>query len=134
MAHLLSGLRERRAYPRVNAVYEARVRLSQEGPVRGQLVDLSRSGAFIRLFPAAVLESRVIELVLVTPRTNRVIRLWRRAAVVVRRSPAGVGVAFLRPSWRHRRSHTPQHPPRPVRGLFVQTRSHPPDNSCQWPA
>ncbi len=102
MAHLLSDARERRGYPRVMAAYEARVRLTHESPVRGELVDLSRSGAFIRLFPAAVPESRVVELVLVTPRDHQVVRIWRRAAVVVRRSPTGVGVAFLRPSWRRR--------------------------------
>ena len=102
MAHLLSDLRDRRGYPRVHAHYEARVQLTRQGPVRGQLVDLSRSGAFIRLCSASVPESRVIELVLVTPRSNRVIRIWRRAAVVVRRSPAGVGVTFLRPPWRRR--------------------------------
>ena len=107
MSHLLSEVSERRGYPRVNALYEARLRLNHQGPVRGQLVDLSRSGAFIRLFPAEVPESRVVELVLVTPRSNQVIRIWRRAAVVVRQSPAGVGVAFLRPSWRRRRSIEP---------------------------
>ena len=102
MSYLLSHARERRGYPRVNAGYEARLRLTHQGPVRGQLVDLSRSGAFIRLLPAEVTESRVVELVLVTPRNDQVIRIWRRAAVVVRRSPVGVGVAFLRLPWRRR--------------------------------
>ena len=107
MAYLLSEARERRAYPRVHAAYDARIRLTNQEPVRGQLVDLSRSGAFVRVFPPEVSESRVVELVLVTPQSNGVIRIWRRAAVVVRRSPVGVGVAFLRPSWRHRRSAQP---------------------------
>ncbi len=104
MAHRLSDARERRGYPRVDAPYGARLRLTRQNRVRGQLVDLSRSGAFIRLFPAEVPESRVVELVLITPGGNRVIRIWRRAAVVVRRSPAGVAVAFLHHSWRRRRS------------------------------
>ncbi len=102
MAHLLQNARDRRDHPRINAAYEVRLRLNQQITVRGELVDLSRSGAFIRLFPVAVPESRVVELVLITPRSNQVIRIWRRAAVVVRRSPAGVGVAFLRPFWRRR--------------------------------
>ena len=107
MAHLHSHVRERRGFPRVNAPYEARLQLTRQEPLRGQMVDLSRSGAFIRLFPVGVPETRVIELVLVTPQSNRVIRIWRRAAVVVRRSPTGVGVAFLRHSWRRRRSPEP---------------------------
>ncbi len=107
MAHLLRNARDRRSHPRINAAYEARLRLTQQVPVRGELVDLSRSGAFIRLFPVGVPESRVIELVLITPRSNRVVRIWRRAAVVVRRSPSGVGVAFLRPAWRRRQLAKP---------------------------
>ena len=107
MAYLRSEAGERRAYPRVDAAYNARIRLTHQNPVRGQLVDLSRSGAFVRLFPPEVSESRVVELVLVTPQRNGVIRIWRRAAVVVRRSPVGVGVAFLRPSWRHRHRSRP---------------------------
>ena len=107
VAYLLSEERERRAYPRIDAVYNARIRLTNHEPVRGQLVDLSRSGAFVRVFPPEVCESRVVELVLVTPQSNGVIRIWRRAAVVVRRSPVGVGIAFLRPSWRHRNRTKP---------------------------
>ncbi|MDJ0863538.1 MAG: PilZ domain-containing protein [Gammaproteobacteria bacterium] len=94
-----SDARERRDHPRVPTAYEARVRFSGGELVRAQVPDLSRSGAFVELFPLNMPEGEPMELVLVQRERSPVIRIFRYPAIVIRRSYGGVGVAFIPTSW-----------------------------------
>ncbi len=99
MTHSRPDSRERRDHPRVSTTYEARVRLAGGDMVRAQVPDLSRSGAFVELFPLNMPEGEPMELVLVQRERSPVIRIFRYPAIVIRRSHGGVGVAFVPSSW-----------------------------------
>ena len=90
---------ERRDHPRVSTTYEARVRLPDGGLERAYVPDLSRSGAFVHVFAQNLPEGEPLELVLVQRERSPVIRIFRYPAIVIRRSFAGVGVAFVPASW-----------------------------------
>ncbi len=90
---------ERRDHPRVSTTYEARVRLSGGGLERAYVPDLSRSGAFVHVFAQNLPEGEPLELVLVQRERSPVIRIFRYPAIVIRRSFAGIGVAFVPASW-----------------------------------
>ena len=97
--HSRPDLRERRDHRRVSTTYEARVRLSDGGLARAYVPDLSRSGAFVHVFAQSLPEGETLELVLVQRERSPVIRIFRYPAIVIRRSLAGVGVAFVPASW-----------------------------------
>ena len=99
MTHSRPDSRERRDHPRVSTTYEARVRLSGGGLERAYVPDLSRSGAFVHVFTQSLPEGEPLELVLVQRERSPVIRIFRYPAIVIRRSFAGVGVAFVPASW-----------------------------------
>ena len=102
--------RERRDHPRVRTTYEARVRVPGGELVRALVPDLSRSGAFVELFPLNMPEGEPLELVLVQRERSPVIRIFRYPAIVIRRSFGGVGIAFVPSSWLRitRESRRPQ--------------------------
>ena len=99
VTHSRHDFPERRDHPRVNTTYEARVRFSGGELVRAQVPDLSRSGAFVELFPLNMPEGEPLDLVLVQRERSPVIRIFRYPAIVIRRSHGGVGVAFVPSSW-----------------------------------
>jgi hypothetical protein len=102
MAHLLSGVLERRAHPRAETAYEIHARSGSWRKFGGTLTDLSRAGAFLRFGAVGIREGDFLELAAVAREHDGLLRIWRRTALVLRLTPTGVGVMFLRTAspWR----------------------------------
>ncbi len=85
---------ERRCVSRTTT--KARAYVSRQGLPRfkGQVRDLSSTGAFVATGPLPIRERHVVKLNLVLDLGN-VIRLHNRPAVVVRRSREGVALKFF---------------------------------------
>lgn len=94
MAHIYPRVRERRQRPRTQTAYDVYVSLPGLLSLRRRLTNLSASGAFIEVGPLRLRNGRRLELALVVDH-GLVAKMYRRSAVVVRRSPEGVGVLFL---------------------------------------
>ena len=88
------GKRERRCVSRTST--KARAYVSRQGLPRfkGQVRDLSSTGAFVATGPLPIRERHVVKLNLVLD-LGRVIRLHNRPAIVVRRSREGVALKFF---------------------------------------
>ena len=85
---------ERRQDPRKRST--ACVHLSWDGqrPCRGRATDLSTTGAFVDVGPVRIPEGVIVELAFVL-NLNSLIKIYRRSALVVRRSDSGLGLMFL---------------------------------------
>ena len=87
--------RERRLTPRKRTVGSVYVFWSRRSPERCQVLNLSTAGALIDPRQLRIPKGRLIELAFVH-HVGAVIKLYRRSAVVIRRSPDGLGLMFVR--------------------------------------
>ena len=87
--------RERRLNPRKRTVGYVYVFWSRRTPLRCQVLNLSTAGALVDPRQLRIPKGRLIELAFIH-RDGSVIRLYRRSAVVIRRSRDGLGLMFVR--------------------------------------
>jgi len=94
VTYSLDTATERRQDPRKRTTAFVHLSWDGRGPCRGQATDLSTTGAFVDVGSVRIPEGVIVELAFVL-NLNSLIKIYRRSALVVRRSGSGLGLMFL---------------------------------------